>query len=385
MAEHKSIKPLLLVLPWSTQHSGGVSVVVRQLAQQWQCDGQACTIVVDQWASSGEGALAADERAASFSFLAGLDTWAGCLRSLARMPSALWRTLALLRQTGCTGVNFHYPGLNVVGVALLKQLGLFRGRMVLSFHGTDVRAPANAIEAWIWRWAFARCDAVTTCSQALRMRLLKEMDAPATVVQVAYNGVDTTLFKPAQSGPASPAYFISSGSFIPRKGHRTLVRAFAQVQVHSQAEFPGLRLLIVGVDGPERQPLLVLAAELGVADQVDLRLNLSQPEVATLLQAATLAIQPSLEEPFGLAAIEAAACGVPLVASRVGGHGEIVTEGLTGWLYEPNQTHDCFRAILEALADPAERSQRAERLRREVLERFSWQRFADQLRQLLVS
>jgi glycosyltransferase involved in cell wall biosynthesis len=373
----------MLVLPWSTQHSGGVSVVVRQLAQQWQRDGQACTIMVDQWAPFGEGALAADERAARFGFLTALDSWAGRLRSLARLPPALWRTVVLLRQTGCTGVNFHYPGLNVVGVSLLKQLGLFRGRLVLSFHGTDVRAPSNATEAWLWCWVFARCDAVTTCSQALRRRLIAEMAAPADVVQVAYSGVDATLFQPGQDGPASPAYLLSSGRFIPLKGHRTLVRAFAEVQALSQAEFAGLRLLIAGVDGPERQPLLALVAELGLADRVDLRLNLTQPEVAALLQAATLAVQPSLEEAFGLAAIEAAACGVSLVASRVGGHGEIVTDGLTGWLFEPNEVQDCTRAIREALANPVERGLRAERLRREVLQRFSWRRFADQIRQLL--
>ena len=122
---------------------------------------------------------------------------------------------------------------------------------------------------------------------------------------------------------------------------------------------------------------------MGLAGRVVLLCDLNPSGVAHILRGSVLAVQASLAEPFGLAVIEAAACGTPVVVSAVGGHLEIVEDGRTGWVFQPGDVQSCTDAIRRALADPAEASQRAQTLALEVRARFTWQRCALQYQLLL--
>lgn len=373
----------VIVLPWSTRIRGGVSVVVQQLADHWQHSGVRAQVVVDDW-SVGTAAIEMEgELHFSFRVLAEPVSTAALLKALFPAPLKLWRTRQFLRARDCEGINFHYPGLNAFGIAVLKALGLFSGRLVLSFHGTDVREPVSALERWLWSFMLARCDAVTTCSLALRDRLLETLPVEAALVQVAYNGVDRSLFHPeqAQGGDERPHQIVSLGSYIPRKGHSTLLEAFSLLV--AQPPHSKLRLCIAGGDGDTYQALSAQAAALGITDRVELLRDLTSHQVASLLRGACLAVQPSLAEPFGLAVIEAAACGVPVAVSAVGGHLEIVENGRTGWTFNAGDVRDCFGAMNAALSDAGEAKTRANRLAQEVAARFSWQRLASQMDTLL--
>lgn len=384
MAAGASRRMILVVVPWSCKWRGGVSTVVRSLSEQWQAAGLRHEVVVDDWAA---GTLDTGAEEWHFRFVvmaattpvAGIRALPGALRTMFR----LWRAL---KSQDCVAINFHYPGINALGVALLKRLGLWRGRLVLSFHGTDVRVPRSRAECWAWQTIFAECNGITTCSGSLLNRLAQTMGAPMHISKVVYNGVDADLFAPRAASdtlrlrtkPRSEVA-LSIGGYIPRKGHRTLLLAFARLaQSH-----PDLRLVIAGQDGEERAPLTELARTLGLHERVALKYDLEPRDVVALLHEACLVVQPSLEEPFGLAVIEAAACGVPVAVSAVGGHLEIVKDGLTGHVFQPDDPEACATAVAAVLADPDEARKRADHLRAEVLRRFTWEGCAERYRALL--
>src|SRR5207248_772983 len=125
--------------------------------------------------------------------------------------------------------------------------------------------------------------------------------------------------------------------------------------------------LFVG-DGPERARAEALARELGVHG--DVRFLGEQLDVARLLAQADLFLLPSDSESFGLAALEAMSCGVPVVASRIGGLPEVVKDGETGLLVPPGDGGAFTIAATALLADPARREKMAKAARADALARF---------------
>jgi glycosyltransferase involved in cell wall biosynthesis len=132
---------------------------------------------------------------------------------------------------------------------------------------------------------------------------------------------------------------------VPIKGVDVLIRAFADLS----AEFPGLHLEIAG-DGPERERLEKCAAETRVGPRIRFlgwRGNLVED-----LRRWRLFVMPSLEEAFGVAALEAMAVGLPLVGTRVGGLPELIEDGRTGLLVPPGDPEALGRAIRSLLLRP---------------------------------
>lgn len=372
--DKRIVTSVLIVLPWSPALPGGVSVVVRNLLQQWAHKGIAARAIVSDWSASQPGFDAEGNAIFRFALLGAL-TGAGVAKSLFGAPFRLWRIWQLLRRHHISAVNFHYPSLDALGVALLRRLGLFRGQLVLSFHGTDVRAPSTPLEAFFWRWLFHMASAVTACSKALAHEIVLAYRVPEASVSVIYNGVDAELFHPLAASPpaiaGAPAkpYIVSIGSYIPRKGHRSLLDAFAKVA----PAFAGLQLVIVGMDGPERPVLLTRASALGLQKVVTLLVGLKPVDVAGVVAGATLCVQPSTAEPFGLAVIEAGACGVPVLASAVGGHVELITDQQNGRLFAAGDVKQCAEVLTQMLADTEVSHQMAERFRAEIQVKYTWQ------------
>lgn len=364
---------VMLVLPWAPECAGGVSIVVKALARQFLSHSVRTSVLVSEWeARRPHGAVDGTVR---FRFaLVPATGPLGLLKAAVTAPARLWRTWALLRRDKITAVNFHYPGLDALGVAVLKLFGLFRGRLLLSFHGTDARAPEGWVQRSLWRLLLSQTDGVTACSQSLATQVAKALSLPAHRVTVLYNGVDAEQFAPglprgAEECPPLPArYIVSVGSFIPRKAHRLLLEAFGELA----ADHPDVSLVIVGMDGQERQPLLQRAAAMGLADRLVCLTNQSQDHVAEIVSNAALSVQPSHAEPFGLAVIEAAACGVPIVASAVGGHLEILQDGKTALLFPAGDAATCSRQMRRLLEDPALANAMADRARSITVTRFGW-------------
>ncbi|MEX0267911.1 glycosyltransferase family 4 protein [Leptolyngbyaceae cyanobacterium UHCC 1019] len=175
------------------------------------------------------------------------------------------------------------------------------------------------------------------------------------------------------------------GRFDPRKGIETLVRAMGRSSLRDSGK---LRLIIGGgsrpgqSDGYERERIEGIVAELGLADVTEFPGRLNPSILPIYYGAADVSVVPSHYEPFGLVAIEAMACRIPVVASDVGGLQFTVRSQETGLLAPPKDDVAFAEAIDQILTNPAWQSQLGQQARLHVEEKFSWDGVANQLSQL---
>ncbi|TVP55410.1 MAG: glycosyltransferase family 1 protein [Gemmatimonadales bacterium] len=186
-------------------------------------------------------------------------------------------------------------------------------------------------------------------------------------VEPLTNGVDTSRFRPVSPAIAAPPgvrRLIVPRRLFPKNGVEFLVRAVPEIR----RAIPRIEVLVVG-DGPERGRLDSIARELGVEDQIRFLGSRPHGEMPGLLCSAELAVIPSLMEATSVAGLEAMACGLPLVASRVGGLPEIVGDD-TGVLVPPADPPALADAICALLSDPDLKA-RGERARDAVVQHWS--------------
>jgi glycogen(starch) synthase len=161
-----------------------------------------------------------------------------------------------------------------------------------------------------------------------------------------YNGLPMPSAVPAPLSFDPPTLLIF-GRLAPEKGFDTMLRAFALLKTQGSSA----RLLVAG-GGPERSKLEQLTDELGLRGSVEFRGILSEEEVFTTLNEATLFIVPSLIESFGLVILEAMQMQRPVIASRIEGIPEVVAEGETALLVPPKDPSSLARAIETLLSEP---------------------------------
>ncbi len=206
-----------------------------------------------------------------------------------------------------------------------------------------------------------------TLAASVEIARVGEGLAPGIQVEPLTNGVDTERFHPVEATmPAEPGRrrIVVPRRLFPKNGVEYLVRAMPL----AVAEEPGLEAILVG-DGPERERLEALARELGVADRIRFLGGRPHSEMPGLLCSAEVAVFPSLMEATSVAALECMACGVPVVASRVGGLPEIVDQEV-GRLAEPGDPASLAEALVDLLRDP-ELAEAGRRARARVVEHWS--------------
>jgi D-inositol-3-phosphate glycosyltransferase len=177
------------------------------------------------------------------------------------------------------------------------------------------------------------------------------------------------------------------GRFDPRKGIDTLVRSFAEVAKGSSFQEP-LRLVIVGgaqeegIDAKEKARIEELVQKLGIWEQTTFAGQIGHDRLAQYYTAADVCVVPSHYEPFGLVAIEAMACGTPVIASNVGGLKFTVVPGETGLLVTPQDISGFAIAIQEVLSNQRWSTQVRQQASSWVQQNFSWTGVAAQLSDL---
>lgn len=219
-----------------------------------------------------------------------------------------------------------------------------RYRSVLSQqHGDHLVRQGRKVEATLDRVATGRFDRVVASSNAVRRFLVDGYRIPDEKIVTIHNGWQGT---PA-SNPSTryPHTTIGSvGNLRDEKGHATLIEAFADVRSSHEA-----RLLLVG-DGPLRSALEQQATDLGVRDDVEFTGAVA--DVWPYLEQMDIFVLPSKHEALGIAALEAMAAGVPVVASDVGGIPEIVENDRTGLLVPPQDPRALAERIERLLTHP---------------------------------
>lgn len=223
-------------------------------------------------------------------------------------------------------------------------------RVVTPLHGTDITlVGSDPTSAHITRFSIEKSDGITAVSQSLRDDTYETFDVPNSI-EVIHNFVNTrqvTRIPGAREKVGCPRdeckVVVHISNFRPVKRVPDVVEIFARVRQKMQA-----CLLLVG-DGVDRVKVQETADRLGVSDDVTFMGN--QDEILPLLSAADLFILPSEKESFGLAALEAMACNVPLIASHTGGLPEVVVHGETGYLAPVGDVEAMAEYALEILSN----------------------------------
>jgi N-acetyl-alpha-D-glucosaminyl L-malate synthase BshA len=270
-------------------------------------------------------------------------------------------------------LHAHYAVPHAISAHLAREIltrdgdgaGAVAPRIVTTLHGTDITlVGVDPSFLPLTRFAILSSDALTVPSAWLKETTYRNLDIPRTVpIDVLPNFVDTTRFSPSSSSSSSPRILTHVSNFRPLKRVGDVLRIFARLRAELDAP---LQLRLVG-DGPERPPAAALARELGVAD--DVRFLGERVDLPDVLRGSDLFLLPSQTESFGLAALEAMSCGVPVIASDVGGIPEVVAHGETGFLAPVGDLDAMAAAARCVLADGAlaARLGRAARARAETL------------------
>lgn len=260
--------------------------------------------------------------------------------------------------------------LNLPAVQTFHALGVVKRRHQ---GALDTSPPERLkLEAMVARgatWVTATCT-----DEVFELMRLGRSRSRTSVVP---RGVDLELFTP--EGPKSrrgaPHRIVSVGRFVPRKGFDLAIRALPSL--------PDTELVIVGGPDrarlkadPEARRLRALARELGVASRVKLRGSVARADMPAVLRSADIVACTPWYEPFGIVALEAMACGVPVVASAVGGMLDTVVHDVTGRLVPPKRPDLLADTLSSLLRDDFLRRSLGAAGRDRARSRYSWDRIA---------
>jgi glycosyltransferase involved in cell wall biosynthesis len=250
----------------------------------------------------------------------------------------------------------------------------------------DWATPLPRYWTWpLWLSRFARSRYLFPSKSERQSFIERHTRIPARQTVVIPNGVDLESFQPAKNAPRESNGSLRvgfAGQWSAGKGVPELLDAWTEVKV----SFPAADLLLAGGPGlwkRDREPPGTRESEARVREMEQKHLVLSvgvipRPKMSQFWNAVDIAVVPSLSEVFGLSALEALACGVPVIASAVGGLKEIVIDGRCGLLVQPGDPAALARALCTVLSDASLRARLSAGARSRAQD-FSLQRRSSQL------
>ena len=244
--------------------------------------------------------------------------------------------------------HVHYALPHATSAYLAQQiLGARAPRVITTLHGTDITLVGNDPSYLpITRFSIERSDGVTAPSESLA-QATRDNFGITRDIEVIPNFVDTDRFSPGpplpEGAPPEPPMIVHSSNFRPLKRLDDVLAVFERVRRTRHC-----RLALLG-DGPERPRIEAEVHARGL--QRDVHFFGEQLDVVGTLRRAQVFLLPSETESFGLAALEALSCGVPVVASRAGGLTEVVRDGEDGYLLPVGDVAGMAAAVGRILSD----------------------------------
>lgn len=372
----------LIIAPWEVAAHGGVNGVIRNLATRMQRDGRVTPLIIqNSWAHRRvEWETAPTVPTASMRLRSPVpnDPSASLVRALLvyliGFPALAWTLIRIFRRHEVGVVDVHYPGLGATTFVLLKRLRLFKGQLILSFHGSDLRwglALAGA-QARQWRALLRYSDRIVCVSHQLADSIASRFPWTRGKLTVIHNGVNFTQFESIRRDSAplgKEPKVISIASFDHVKGVDILLRAIALVV----KKHPRMQFMLVGESGTEDEALRILAKNLGIEASIEWHRNVPHAEIPRLLADADLFVLPSRNEGLGLALLEAGATGLPTVATRVGGTPEVIESGRNGLLVPSEDPGALANAIFQLVEHREQAVQMGQEFQRGVRRDFNWE------------
>lgn len=326
------------------------------------------------------------------------DSGFGCPKALCSVFGAVQRDVAMAA-AGCDAdlVHVHTWYTHLGGILLKQNYGI---PLVLTVHSLEPLRPWKReqlgggydFSCWVEKTAIEMADAVIAVSESTKADVLRLFNVDPARVHVIHNGIDPAEYVARRDAEVLRRYGIDAGLpyilFVGRitrqKGIMHLVRAIRQLD-------PGFQVVLCAgsPDTPEIAEEMKRAVDAAKAARegiVWIEKMVPKQDLIALYSQAALFVCPSIYEPFGIINLEAMACGVPVVASAVGGIPEVVVPGETGALVPVAQmdeapfesidaekfASDLAAAINDLMRDGALRAKMGAAARRRVEEKFSW-------------
>ncbi len=284
----------------------------------------------------------------------------------------LWATLQAIWRYRIKFDLIHAHFAHPSGYVAAMVSKIFKRPYILTVHGSDI------LEKYVDKktvnrrkrnrnFGLRQADRVICVSHYLKKAIMN-LGVPSEKIAVIPNGIDTKTFY-LSSSPNGKSDIIFVGNFIERKGLDLLIKSFKKISMKS----PDVNLKILG-NGPIKSKIQLMVNELELNNRVKFMDQVSNTEIATIIQNSRLLCLPSREEGFGVVLIEALACGVPVVGARTGGIIDIIKSEEIGLLFEPGDANDLAFKLQYAL----DKKWNQDMIRQAGL-KFSWDRIIDQI------
>lgn len=259
-------------------------------------------------------------------------------------------------------IHVHYAVPNSASAYLAREISGAGTKVVTTLHGTDsYLVGKHPSYRRATEFSMQKSDALTAVSEYLRKKTLDEFNI-SREIEVIPNFVDPEKFKNIEK-PSDRKIICHSSNFRPVKRIPDIIRAFRKITKEVNSN-----LFLIG-DGPEREKAEKMADDFGILDKICFFGNVKN--VQDILGKADLFLLPSEEESFGLAALEAMSCEVPVIASRTGGLVELISHGQDGYLVEKGDVESLARYAVKVLGNPDHQRELAENARGKVLEKYA--------------
>jgi glycosyltransferase involved in cell wall biosynthesis len=367
---------VLLVTPWLDAASGGgTGTIVSSLCAElrkflnvtffiygYQYKWRRSVIPGEEELEYGQLRSAYDERNPGKAFVA-------CLLSL---PKTLWLLRQMVRRHKIEVIHVHFLYDCLFYFRLSRWFG--GPPYVVTLHGSDVNKMGE--RSWLSRWlscfVVSGASRIVAVSDSLAEQAKKVFST--VPIQVIRNGVefspghhiDNSAFK------SIPRPFcLCAGGIIPVKGHDIAIRAWS---IFCRAR-PDWHMVFAG-DGVSRNECEKLAEFLGCAERIHWLGTVDRKDMASLMTAAEILILPSRNEGLPCVLLEAGSLALPVVASRVGGIPEVITDGFNGRLVSPEDADKLATVLLEMSQKKDQRTKFGKALQRTVRDQFSSMRMA---------
>lgn len=266
-------------------------------------------------------------------------------------------------------IHAHYAIPHAISAFLAREIVGNGLKVITTLHGTDITLVGLEPSFLpVVKFSIERSDGVTAVSRFLREKTLTNFGIQKDIAVIP-NFVDTEKYRRTPSeeirerfAPKGEKILVHVSNFRVVKRVPDVIRIFNEVRKKVPAT-----LLLVG-DGPDRSNCEILVRELGIQDQV--KFLGKQQELVPILSSADLFLMPSQSESFGLSALEAMACEVPVVSSSVGGLPELQVHGETGYIAEIGDIDRMARYAVDLLTNEAKHRLFAEAARQRAVEHF---------------
>jgi glycosyltransferase involved in cell wall biosynthesis len=375
------------LLAWPFESLGGVNEVLRNLLHEFHSAGEIEPMAIEV-SGRDEGAMPSLAGQPWPSIRSGpIDSWnprypwRSLVISCIKAPFVLFKLRAICRRNSIRVLNPHFIGMEYWPLLPLRRLGLSGGKLILSFHGADIREmiQSRGLERRLFRMLLRGADVLVACSEGLREEILGFVPECASRTVIIHNGIDAAAFLAPPTDPFRlPAWLdgrqivLNIGAFEYKKGHDILLRAFKILRAHH----PEAALVIAGEYNSAA--IAKLGADLGIDGDLLLLESIPHAQIVSLLKRADVFVLSSrwekgvCGEGFAMALLEAGAAKTPVVTTLSCGVTELIEDGVTGRIVPTEDPEALAEAVSGVLSDPKTAMKVALRLNDRIVEQFTW-------------